>query len=74
MQIVAISGERCNAFFFFNHYLLILEREEEKRERNMDLLLFLFLHSLLDSSMCLDLGSNLIWDQTLVFGEDALTV
>ena len=35
------------------------EREEGKgRERNIDLLFHLFMHSLVDSRMCLDQGSN----------------
>lgn len=35
---------------------MILERRE--RERNIDLLFQLFMHSLMDSSMCLDRGPN----------------
>ena len=42
-------------FLFLNFYLLILR----KREKNIDLLFHLFMHSLVDSHMCPDQGSNL---------------
>ena len=42
-------------FLFLNFYLLILR----KREKNIDLLFHLFMHSLVDFCMCPDWGSNL---------------
>ena len=55
-------------FFFFN--LLILERGGGERERNINLLLHLFMHSLVASCMCPDSRSNL---QTLLYQDDVLT-
>ena len=57
-------------FYFFNFYLLILEREmegvenregerEKESQRDIDLLFYSFMHSLADSCMCPAWGSNL---------------
>ena len=41
---------------FFNFFKFILERDEVEGER--DLLFHLFMHSLVDSCLCPDQGSN----------------
>ena len=49
-------------FFYFCFYLLILERERDRREKDRQISICfsnLFIHSLVDSRMCPDGGSNL---------------
>ena len=45
--------------FMFIYLLSFLEREEVGRERDINLLFHLFMHSLATSYMCPDWGSNL---------------
>ena len=54
-----MKGKECNTLHRVIVFFLLIYRLERERERNINLLFHLFMHSLVDSCRCPDQGWNL---------------